>query len=186
MATPCRATIACRQANKLALRFADGDFSVLTLTSPLPTTTETLLALAGEDIPRLRAVIGRLSRRLRPTAAGTAAGLTPTRVSVLLHVVRAGSLRLSELAETEGINPTMLSRVVGALADAGLLVRNADSADRRAVQVSATAAGRRLRQRIHAERTAALGSALARLESGAREAVTAALAGLEELAELLR
>ena len=105
---------------------------------------------------------------------------------MLFTVVRQGPLALSDLGELESLHPTMLSRVVGALADAGLLVRNADSADRRAVQVSATAAGRRLRERIHAERTAALGSALARLEPAAREAVTAALAGLEELAELLR
>ena len=133
---------------------------------------------------RLRVAIARLARRLRSTAS--AGSLTPTQVSVLFTVVRQGPLALSELGELESLHPTMLSRVVGALADAGLLVRNPDSADRRAAQVSASAAGRRLRERIHAERTAALGSALARLEPASREAVAAALGGLEELAELLR
>ena len=66
-----------------------------------------LATLDVETTPRLRAVIGRLSRRLRPTAAAVAAGLTPTKISVLLHVARAGQIRLSELSEAEGINPTM-------------------------------------------------------------------------------
>ena len=69
-------------------------------------------ALDIETGTQLRAVIGRLSRRLRPTAAAVEAGLTPTRVSVLLHVERAGPVRLSELGAAEGINPTMLSRVI--------------------------------------------------------------------------
>ena len=64
---------------------------------------------------RLRVAIARLSRRLRPTAAGNAAGLTPTRISVLLTVVRAGSVRLSALAASESLNPTMLSRVIADL-----------------------------------------------------------------------
>ena len=141
-----------------------------------PTTTETS--------DRLRVAIGRLARRLRSTAS--AGSLTPTQVSVLFTVVRQGPLALADLGELESLHPTMLSRVVGALVDAGLVVRSADSADRRAAAVSATTAGRRLRQRIHAERNAALGKAFAQLDPATREAVTAALGGLEELAELLR
>src|SRR5579863_4851056 len=138
----------------------------------------------SETSDRLRVAIGRLARRLRSTAS--AGSLTPTQVSVLFTVVRQGPLALSDLGELESLHPTMLSRVVGALVDAGLLVRSADSTDRRAAAVSATAAGRRLRQRIHAERNAALGRAFAQLDPATREAVTAALAGLEDLAELLR
>ncbi len=68
--------------------------------------------LDEETAVRLRVAIARLSRRLRPTAAGAAAGLTPTRISVLLTIVRNRQIRLSELAEIEGLNPTMLSRVI--------------------------------------------------------------------------
>jgi len=137
-----------------------------------------------ETSDRLRVAIARLARRLRSTAS--AGSLTPTQVSVLFTVVRQGPLALSELAEVEALHPTMLSRVVGALSDAGLVVRSADAADRRVAQVSATATGRRLRERIHAERNAALGAALAQLEPAQRDAIAAALGGLEELAELLR
>ena len=102
-------------------------------------------ALDTETATRLRAAIGRLSRRLRTTAAGRAAGLTPTRISLLLNVDRNGPVRLSELAASEGINPTMLSRVVADLVEQGLLERTSDPGDRRAALVEATPAGRRAR-----------------------------------------
>ncbi len=135
---------------------------------------------------RLRAVIGRLSRRLRPTAAGVAAGLTPSRVSVLLHVVRGGSVRLSELATAEGMNPTMLSRIVGHLVEGGLVERTSDAGDRRSAWVKATPAGRRLAERMRRERTDAVNLALREL--GARDVarLEEALPALEALAEQLR
>jgi DNA-binding MarR family transcriptional regulator len=145
-----------------------------------------LIALTGEDVPRLRAVIGRLSRRLRPTAAGAAAGLTPTRVSVLLHVVREGSVRLSDLAQAEGINPTMLSRIVADLAESGLVERVSDESDRRAAWAKATAAGRRLAERMRRERTDALNMALAELDVSERAQLERALPALEALAEALK
>lgn len=139
---------------------------------------------AEEDTPaRLRASIGKLSRRLRHTAAG--AGLTPTEISVLITVSRRGPLRLAELAEIEAINPTMLSRIAGRLTEMGLIDRTADPGDRRAVVVQSTAAGRKMHKRIHAERTKALAKPIAALGAGEREALEAALPVLDRLAEQL-
>jgi DNA-binding MarR family transcriptional regulator len=139
----------------------------------------------AETATRLRVAIGRLSRRLRTTAAGAAAGLTPTRISVLLSVVRDGPLRLSELASSESLNPTMLSRVISDLVDAGLLSRANDDGDRRAAWVQATPAGKRLAQRMRRERTDALNAGLAGLSSADRTLLEQALPALEELAGLL-
>jgi DNA-binding MarR family transcriptional regulator len=155
---------------------ADKQIFSMSATSPLPDL---------DTIPRLRAVIGRLSRRLRPTASGIAAGLTPTRISVLLHVVRAGEMRLSELAAGEGINPTMLSRVVADLGEAGLVERARDAGDRRAAWVKSTAAGRRLAERMRRERNDALTVALEGLSEADREQVLRALPALELLAQQL-
>jgi DNA-binding MarR family transcriptional regulator len=149
-----------------------------------PNTVERLRHL--DQPTRLRAVIGRLSRRLRPTAAGAEAGLTPTRVSVLLHAVREGTSRLADVADAEGINPTMLSRVVSELVEAGLLERVSDERDRRSAWVKATAAGRRLAQRIRRERTAALNAALRQLGDDERAQLEHALPALEALAEALK
>lgn len=138
------------------------------------------------DTPaRLRIAIGRLARRLRTTAAGSAAGLTPTRISVLLTVVRKGPVRLSVLAASESLNPTMLSRVIADLVDAGLLERTSDDGDRRAAWVQATDAGEQLAQRMRRERTDAVNAGLEQLSATERALLEKALPALETLAEAL-
>jgi DNA-binding MarR family transcriptional regulator len=149
-----------------------------------PTLTDPDLDL--DTTARLRAVIGKLSRRLRPTPTARAAGLTPTRISVLLTVVREGRIRLSDLAEAEGINPTQLSRAVAHLVETGLVARSADEGDRRAAWLRPTAAGRKLTDRIRRERTDALNAALTGLAPDERERIVTALTALEHLAEQLR
>jgi DNA-binding MarR family transcriptional regulator len=149
-----------------------------------PTLTDPDLDL--DTTARLRAVIGKLSRRLRPTPTARAAGLTPTRISVLLTVVREGQIRLSDLAEAEGINPTQLSRAVAHLVETGLVERSADEGDRRAAWLRPTAAGRKLTDRIRRERTDALNAALTGLAPDERERIVTALTALEHLAEQLR
>ena len=148
--------------------------------------TPTFTHLDLETAARLRAVIGKLSRRLRPTPAARAAGLTPTKTSVLQTVVREGPIRVSDLAESEGINPTQLSRTIGHLLETGLIERSADEGDRRAAWVKPTAAGKRIAERIRRERTDALNVALEGLDSAEREQIVGALDSLERLAEQLR
>jgi DNA-binding MarR family transcriptional regulator len=139
------------------------------------------LSVESDPTTRLRAVIGRLSRRLRPTVAGS--GLTPSQTSVLFTVARLGPLGLSEISEIEGINPTMLSRITAQLCQSELISREPDPADKRAALVWATPAGQRLRKRIHRERTAALQQHMAKLTDEQRELLWSALPVLEELAE---
>jgi DNA-binding MarR family transcriptional regulator len=130
-------------------------------------------------------VFGQLSRRLRPTEAVLAANLTPTRVSVLLNTVRNGPIRLAEVAEQEGLNPTLLSRTVAHLAQDGLVTRTADQSDRRSAWLDATPAGRELAERIRAQRTHAVQVALEELSAQDRQLVEAALPALEQLAQHL-
>ena len=135
---------------------------------------------------RLRVAIGRLSRRLRTTAAARDAGLTPTAISLLLSVARTGPVRMSELGDAEGVNPTMLSRIVVGMVQDGLLERVSDEDDRRAAWVKATAAGRRLAERMRRERTGALNEALSALPEADCIRIERALPALEALAEALR
>jgi DNA-binding MarR family transcriptional regulator len=90
-------------------------------------------------------------------------------------------MRLSELAEHEGINPTMLSRIVGKLCDEGLIVRRSDDRDRRAFHVEVTEAGSEEHDRIVARRTETLAAGLARLSAADRERLVHALPALELL-----
>ena len=136
-----------------------------------------------EAVNRLLPAIGRLSRRL--TAASAVGGFTPTQLSVLGLVSRRGPLGLSELAALEGLNPTMLSRVVGKLDDAGLLRRTADPDDRRAARVEATAEGAALAGEVYATRSRLLAGELDQLEEAQLSALLAALPVLETLAREL-
>ena len=141
--------------------------------------------LDTETTQRLRIVFGRLARVLRTTEAGLAADLTPTRVAVLLNTVRNGPIRLSDVAEQEGLNPTLLSRTVANLAQDGLVTRTTDDVDRRSAWLDATAAGRELAAEIRAQRTQAVESALARLSIEERKLIEEALPALEQFAEYL-
>jgi DNA-binding MarR family transcriptional regulator len=152
--------------------------------SPRPKRPTKAPAADTDTAPRLRAVVGKLSRRLRPTLAGS--GLTPTRLSVLATLSRRGPMRISELASIEALNPTMLSRVIAELAGAGLLARVPDPDDGRAALVDATAAGRRLHKKIQNERNDVLSVLLAELDERRRRDLVDALAVLEELAERLK
>ena len=75
----------------------------------------------AELVVRLRGVIPRLARQFNETSTG--ADLTPTQYSVLALVRVRGPLGLAELTELEGLNPTMLSRIVKVLDERGLIRR---------------------------------------------------------------
>lgn len=132
-----------------------------------------------EQITRLRLAIARVSRRLRTVAAGP--GMTSTQLSVLAAVVRDGPVRLANLATAEGVNPTMLSRIVAQLDGDGLLRRTLDPDDARIAVVNATAAGRRRHETIRQQRTEALAEVVAGLDPRHVRALTDAIPALDEL-----
>jgi DNA-binding MarR family transcriptional regulator len=137
-----------------------------------------------ESVIRLRRTILRLARQLNAASVGE--GLTPTQASVLGIVANRGPLGLTELTEIEGLNPTMLSRVVGKLDSFGLIRRLRDPDDFRAARVEVTPEGRQTYQRIAAERATILSERVAGLPPEQADALVAALPALENLAEDLR
>jgi DNA-binding MarR family transcriptional regulator len=146
--------------------------------------TEGLVAtFDGDDITRLRIAFGRISRFLDRQSRGDR--FTRAETSVLATVTQLGPVRLSELADVEGINPTMLSRIVAKLDEAGLLRRCPDPADGRAVLVEATEAGAAEQQRLRAERSELLRARLAALPEEQAAALLAALPALESLTDQL-
>jgi DNA-binding MarR family transcriptional regulator len=138
----------------------------------------------ADGVTRLRGVIGRLARQLN--ASSTAEGLTPSQASVLGLVVFRGPLSLSELADLEGLNPTMLSRVVGRLQELELIRRIPDPADLRSASVTSTEAGQEVDRRVKAQRAAVVSECVDQLPAGEQVALSAALPALEALAEALK
>jgi DNA-binding MarR family transcriptional regulator len=142
-----------------------------------------MAAMDTDTIDRLRGALTRISRRIDRQVSG--GGLTSTQLSVLASVSVRGPIVLGELADAEGINPTMLSRVVGKLEDAGLVQRESDRDDRRVVRVAVTPAGVRLRKRLLADRSRLLAERLAGLAPETIGVLVAAIPSLEMLADEL-
>ena len=104
---------------------------------------------------------------------------------MLVAAERRGPIRLSDLAGFAGLNPTMLSRLVPKLEEAGLVARLADEEDRRVLSRRGNRGGAPP-ARAHSLRTQrCLVQAARELSAADREAVLVALPVLEELAEKL-
>ncbi len=138
----------------------------------------------AELVARLRGVIPRLARELNETSTGE--GLTPTQYSVLALVRGRGPLGLTELTELEGLNPTMLSRIIKALDERGLIRRMPDPKDMRAARLEATPAGEQVHDRVRARRTLVLSECLGRLPAETAETLLAAVPAMEALAEAVK
>ncbi|HEY7511604.1 MAG TPA: MarR family transcriptional regulator [Vicinamibacteria bacterium] len=107
---------------------------------------------------RLHAAAIHLLRGLRRQDART--GVGPARLSALSVLVFAGPMSLARLAAAEQVTPPTMSRIVQALAAAGLVAREPDARDRRRVVLAATRAGRRVMHRGRRRRVAALAARL--------------------------
>jgi DNA-binding MarR family transcriptional regulator len=149
-----------------------------------PAPNPATVGAAAEVADRLRAAVPRLSRSLRLTHAD--GNLSPSQREVLFTITRRGPLRLSELAASEGLNPTMVSRIVSHLENAQLVTRSPDGTDARVVHLESTNAGRALCQEMRNERTDALLFALEKLSARQRRELTDVLPTLEALVETLR
>src|SRR4029450_2165474 len=94
--------------------------------------------------PRPRLAVPRLARRLRQEAES---GVTPSMLSALSSAERQGSLTMHDLCHAEQVQPPTMTRIVAALVEAGLVVREQDPADGRVAWVTVTPQGRRLLER---------------------------------------
>jgi len=133
---------------------------------------------------RLRSALSKVVRELERRSSEE--GITPTQLNVLGTVARHKRLGLSELAEIETINPTMLSRIVGKLESAGLVRRVPDDSDRRVFHAEITPAGHKAWERTRRTRTRLLSDLLDRLPEHEARSLAEALPALEALGEVAR
>lgn len=125
--------------------------------------------------------MARIERQLaRQVLSGD---LTRTEFSVLGALARHGEQRLTELAEREGLNPTMLSRILIALENAGWAERTPDPEDRRAVLTRLTARGQRLHDTLQRDRALLIQQFLDELLEPEVGRLAAAVPLLERLAD---
>ena len=140
------------------------------------TTVQTDTQLAS----RLRFAVMRLARVLRQKAQDP---ITPSQLSALVSVERDGPVTLGELAALESVQPPTMTRIVAALEEQGLVVREADLADRRISRLHITAAGRKLLEKNRSRKTAYLASRMRGLSADEHEVLERAAALLERMTE---
>ena len=137
-----------------------------------------------DEIARLRTALARISQQLDQVRSPRN-DLTHTQLSVLGTIVRRGPMGVSELADFERLNPTMLSRVLAKLEEFGLVIRSAGTDDRRAVRVGATPAGKRKHNRLRDERGRVLAERIASIPQDEVWQLLSALPALESLGDAM-
>jgi len=139
--------------------------------------------VAYEDPNQLADLFQRLMRRLRRAQAERLAplGLTPAQERALRTITRSEEpLRMTELADQLGIVPRSVTTVVDALEQAGLVRREIDPHNRRAIRLHLTDRGLAVRDDMREARRRAAEDLFAPMTAGDRRALGELLGQLDQ------
>ena len=129
----------------------------------------------------LRALVGRLKRRLREQ--GSVGDLTPSQIAVVRRLDADGPATISALARAEGVRPQSMGATVAALEAAGLTQGRPDPDDGRQTLISLTPACRERLTQGRAARQDWLTRQIERLTPEERARLAAAADILRRLSE---
>jgi DNA-binding MarR family transcriptional regulator len=118
-----------------------------------------------------------LLRKLRKEDDGS--GLNAPRLSALSVIVFGGPVTLGDLAAAEQVRPPTMTRIINALEEQGLVLKNQNANDGRSILLSATPTGKKLLMEGRARRVKALAKQIAALAPPQR-------AVLHEATEILK
>ncbi|MFC4945369.1 MarR family winged helix-turn-helix transcriptional regulator [Pseudonocardia sp. GCM10023141] len=109
------------------------------------------------------------------------AGLSLVAASTLATLERTGPMRITQLAEAQGVTQPAMTGLVARLHTQGLVQRTPDPADGRSVHVAATAAALDLLAERRRERAAALAALIDTLDADDQAALAAAVPAITRL-----
>jgi DNA-binding MarR family transcriptional regulator len=138
--------------------------------------------MGNEDPVQLADQLHRLTKRLRRAQAERLAplGLTPAQERALRLITRDDEPpRMTELADRLGIVPRSLTTVIDALEEAGLVRREVDPRNRRAILLSLTERGTAVRDELREARRRAAEDLFASLSAEDRKTLASLLALLD-------
>jgi DNA-binding MarR family transcriptional regulator len=139
-----------------------------------------------EDPVQLADLLQRLTRRLRRAHAERLVpfGLTPAQERALRMITRSEEpLRMTDLADHLGIVPRSLTTVIDALEEAGLVRREIDPHNRRAIRLHLTDRGLSVRDDMREARRRAAEDLFAPLSPDDRQTLGELLALLDNKSE---
>ena len=104
------------------------------------------MSTRNDDLRRIETEVGALIRRVKRVMAERALevhpDLHPMTYFILMHLAASGPLRGADLSDAFGMDKGGVSRQVQALVDLGLVERQPDPEDRRAILLDASEEGR--------------------------------------------
>jgi DNA-binding MarR family transcriptional regulator len=121
----------------------------------------------------------KLNRHLRREIHSL--GVTGGQASLLFTIQRQPGIGVRELAALEGMSAPGMSKYVGRLEAAGLIVREPSDEDRRRIGLRVSPEGERVLRSVKSRRTAWLAARLKELSEAELETVDAAIESLQEL-----
>ena len=128
---------------------------------------------------RLRPVLLKLNRHLRREIHSL--GVTGGQASLLFTIQRRPGIGVRELAALERMSAPGMSKYIGRLEAAGLIVREPSEDDRRRIGIRVSPEGERVLRSVKSRRTAWLAGRLQGLSEEELEALDAAIEPLQEL-----
>ena len=115
-----------------------------------------VVSTRDDDLRRIETEVGTLIRRVKRVMAERAREvhpeLHPMTYFILAHLATHGPLRGADLSDAFGMDKGGVSRQVQALVDLGLVERQPDAEDRRAILLDATDEGRSRLEAMSASR----------------------------------
>ena len=139
----------------------------------------------ASDAVRLAMAVSRLRSRIRIEAGLGSTGIPISQLAVLGRIIDEGPTTAAALAAGEHVTQQAIAQSLATLRERGLVEKQADPSDGRKSLVSATAAGRQLRETLTASREEWLTQAIdAAVEPGERPQLRGAIELLERIADV--
>ena len=102
----------------------------------------------ASDAVRLAMAVSRLRSRIRIEAGVRSTGIPISQLAVLARIIDEGPTTAAALAAGEHVTQQAIAQSLATLKERGLVEKQADPSDGRKSLVSATAAGRKLRESL--------------------------------------
>jgi DNA-binding MarR family transcriptional regulator len=113
---------------------------------------KTTPASKASDAVRLAMAVSRLRSRIRTESGVRSTGIPISQLAVLARIIDEGPTTAAALAAGEHVTQQAIAQSLATLKERGLVEKQADPGDGRKSLVTATAAGRELRESITASR----------------------------------
>jgi len=146
-------------------------------------TKTDILDSVAEDLFCIPPLVGRSIRRklLRTALADMHAGILPSHLEIMKTLEEAGTLHVAEISDRLQIPRPQMTHLIDRLAGLGIVERQTDPSDRRAIDISLTSDGRKVLRKHERLMRSALRITLSSLTGEELEGISISLRKLRDI-----